>query len=173
MIRLHLVNFACDCVESFGYTGPLCNECGPGKGRDVDGSCKECEQPQINNVTSHSAPCADQECPDGFGVSSDNWDTIGDNCEECPIGEESIAGSGVCVDTTECDPDPCQNGATCTETSDGSTLTPGVYHCECPTGFSGQNCDVQLDRCDPSPCQNGATCSENLTEYTCECMAGF
>ena len=86
--------FHCACSNYFGYSGPLCNECGPGKGRDDDGKCKECEQPQINNVTTKTAPCADQECPEGFGVVSDNlsWNILGANCEACELGSESGAG---------------------------------------------------------------------------------
>ena len=166
-------DFFCDCVLDFGYTGPLCNECGPGKGRDVDGLCKECSEPQINSVTTKTAPCADQECPEGFGVSSDNWDVLGENCEECPAGEESMAGTGVCSNINECEPDPCQNGAICSETSDGITLTAGEYNCLCVDGFAGTNCEEDINECDPDPCQNGATCTQGIDEYTCECPTGY
>ena len=172
--------FECVCVESFGYSGTLCNECGPGKGRDDDGSCKECEQPQINNVPTKTAPCADQECPTGFGVTSNNWVTIGDNCEECPFGEGSMAGSGVCSDTNECDPDPCQNSGVCTESGTDAAVLLGEYNCECPTGYTGSMCEIDTNECDQDHCQNGAICTETVSgltptagEYHCECQIGF
>jgi hypothetical protein len=165
--------FECLCVESFGYTGKLCNECGPGKGQDVDGLCQECEHPSINNVTSHSAPCADQECPENFGVSSDNWDVLGDNCVECVEGEESPAGSGVCTDINECDPDPCQNGAMCSESGTNSSIDLGEYTCDCLAGYNGTNCEEDLNECDPDPCQNGGTCTQGIGEYTCDCLPGY
>ena len=172
--------FECECVEYFGYSGQLCNECEPGSGRADDGRCTECSEPQFNSVTTSTAPCADQECPDGFGVSSDNWNILGGNCEECPDGEESPAGSGVCSNINECDPDPCQNGAVCSETSDGTTLTPGVYHCACAAGFYGVDCEEDLNECAAVPCQNSGVCTETsdgitLTPdvYHCECAAGF
>ena len=33
-----------------------------------------------------------------------------------------------------CDPDPCQNGATCS-----NFMTS--YNCTCPEGFTGENCE--------------------------------
>ena len=173
-----LGEYHCECAN--GYTGTNCNECGPGKGQDSEGVCTECDQPQINNVITHSAPCADQECPEGFGVSSDNWDILGGNCAECPAGEESMAGTGVCSNINECDPDPCQNGAACTETSDGSTPALGVFHCACPAGYTGTNCEEDIDECDPDPCQNGAACTETSDGITpsagvfhCACPTGY
>ena len=153
-----LGEYHCECAN--GYTGTNCNECGPGKGQDSEGVCTECNQPQINNVITHSAPCADQECPEGFGVSSDNWDILGGNCAECPAGEESMAGTGVCSNINECDPNPCLNGAVCSETLDGIPL-PGVFHCACPAGYTGTNCE-DIDKCDPYPCLNGAACTTSL-----------
>ena len=165
--------FHCACSDYFGYSGFLCDECQPGSGRDVWGRCTECSKPQINNITTKTAICADQECPENFGVTSDNWDVLGDNCVECMEGEESPAGSGVCTNINECSPDPCQNGAICSETSDGITLTPGVYHCLCQVGYTGTNCEEDINECDPDPCQNGGTCTEGIGEYTCECLPGY
>ena len=172
-------DFECDCVLAFGFTGQLCNECGAGSGRAEDGRCRPCEQPQINNVTSHSAPCADQECPENFGVSSDNWDVLGDNCEECIDGEESIAGSGVCSDINECDPDPCQNAATCTESGTSVAIPLGEYQCTCGAGFSGNDCEID-DQCVPDPCGvNSLMCTEMYNmelespDYYCNCKPGW
>ena len=159
-------DFECDCVEEFGYTGTLCNECEAGSGRADDGRCKPCEQPQINSVTSHSAPCADQECPENHGASSDSWNGIDSICEPCPVGEESPAGSGVCVDIDECATAPCQNSATCTQGI-------GEYTCDCPTGYAGTNCEEDIDECATAPCQNSATCTQGIGEYTCDCPTGY
>ena len=38
--------------------------------------------------------------------------------------------------TDPCDPDPCDNGGTCSASDDG------YYVCTCPTGWTGINCDI-------------------------------
>ena len=68
---------------------------------------------------------------------------------------------------------PAKTVAVCTETSDGSTLTPGVYHCECPTGYNGTNCEEDINECDPDPCQNGGACLTVDDSYMCACPPGY
>ena len=94
------------------------------------------------------------------------------NCTEGFTGEN-------CTVLTLCDPDPCQNGATCTERlhSNGTEY----FDCECLPGYNGTICDEDINECDPDPCQNGATCTESnntnssvaLGEYNCNCPLGF
>ena len=76
-------------------------------------------------------------------------------------------------DTNECDPDPCQNGATCTANAIG-------YTCSCSLGYEGTNCDHDIHECDPNPCLNGATCTETsdgttptIGVYHCECVNDY
>lgn len=47
---------------------------------------------------------------------------------------------------------PCKNGGSCTNTGQG------WYTCECPLGFTGKNCEQEIDSCALQPCANGATC---------------
>ena len=39
------------------------------------------------------------------------------------------------TDTDDCDPDPCQNGATCRDQVDG-------YTCDCAAGYEGDHCET-------------------------------
>lgn len=32
------------------------------------------------------------------------------------------------------------------------------YRCDCVVGWTGRNCDVNIDDCSPNPCQNGGAC---------------
>ncbi|KAM6976668.1 slit homolog 3 protein [Aplochiton taeniatus] len=65
---------------------------------------------------------------------------------------------------------PCQNNGTCVSDSTGS------YHCTCPFGYKGQNCDVPINACISFPCANGGTCHlqpGNEDHFSCSCPPGF
>ena len=47
------------------------------------------------------------------------------------------------------------------------------YTCSCQAGFSGTNCDADVDECGSSPCQNGGVCTDGSDAYTCACATYF
>ena len=40
-------------------------------------------------------------------------------------------------------------------------------------GFTGMNCEQDVDDCASSPCLNGARCEDQLNNYTCHCLPGY
>nr|KAF6504689.1 delta like canonical Notch ligand 1 [Rousettus aegyptiacus] len=62
---------------------------------------------------------------------------------------------------------PCRNGATCTNTGQGS------YTCSCRPGFAGANCEAETDECAGKPCRNGGSCTDLENSYSCSCPPGF
>lgn len=62
---------------------------------------------------------------------------------------------------------PCVNGGTCMNTQ------PDEYHCACPEGFSGKNCEIAEHACVSSPCANGGTCREVPAGFECQCPPGW
>ncbi|XP_066553004.1 delta-like protein D [Amia ocellicauda] len=62
---------------------------------------------------------------------------------------------------------PCVNGATCTNTGQGS------YTCSCKPGFSGASCEIEVNECEDSPCRNGGSCTDMENTYSCTCPPGF
>ena len=61
---------------------------------------------------------------------------------------------------------PCENGGLC---RDHFTH----YTCDCPAGYSGQNCSTNVDDCGSHMCQNGGTCRDGVNTYSCLCPPEF
>lgn len=47
------------------------------------------------------------------------------------------------------------------------------YHCLCPRGFTGKNCEIETNECESNPCQNGGRCRDLVNGFTCLCSQGF
>lgn len=58
------------------------------------------------------------------------------------------------------------NGATCVDQIDG-------YMCLCVPGYSGIQCQTDIDECASTPCHFGGTCLHTLNGYTCLCIPGY
>ena len=56
---------------------------------------------------------------------------------------------------------PCLNGATCSHTND-----VGGYYCSCSIGYTGENCETDIDECNMGPCLNNGTCLVSLVYDT-------
>lgn len=88
--------------------------------------------------------------PGACGCGAPDTDTDGDTLLDC---DDPCPTEG-------CNPDPCQNGGTCSNPD-------GCYTCACPDGFSGPNCEV-VAGCTPA-CEANATCNAG----NCECNTGY
>ena len=66
----------------------------------------------------------------------------------------------------ECRSSPCQHKGKCTDKIAG-------YSCSCVVGFTGFNCDVNIDDCASAPCKNGGVCFDRANAYTCDCPSGW
>ena len=48
-----------------------------------------------------------------------------------------------------------------------------LYSCSCPKGFTGDQCEINIDECESNPCIKGGTCEDGVNGYTCTCQEGF
>ena len=65
------------------------------------------------------------------------------------------------------------NGGECVSDID---LGENVHKCMCPVGFTGVNCETQIDYCASArgnPCLNEGWCTSTLTGHVCDCLQGF
>uniref|UniRef100_A0A3P9MGT0 Delta-like protein n=1 Tax=Oryzias latipes TaxID=8090 RepID=A0A3P9MGT0_ORYLA len=147
------------CLE--GWSGPNCNAA----------ICKQ------GCSTEHGFCKVPGECKCLYG-----WQ--GQHCDQCIPHPGCVNGSCVepwqCLCDTNyggqlCDKDlntcgtrqPCLNGGTCSNTG------PDKYHCSCPKGFSGVNCQIAEHACLSGPCLNGGSCTENSRGFECLCAPGW
>ena len=72
----------------------------------------------------------------------------------------------ICTLSDECLVFPCQNGGTCVD-------LVGDYVCQCARGYTGKNCDMDIDECASSPCQNDGVCNDFINAYSCTCARGW
>ncbi len=76
------------------------------------------------------------------------------------------AASGGGNSADDCAGDPCQHGGVCTDGDDDFT-------CDCPAGYDGKSCEIDIDECAGGPCQNGGVCTDGANDYSCACPAGY
>ncbi|XP_015751386.1 PREDICTED: von Willebrand factor D and EGF domain-containing protein-like isoform X2 [Acropora digitifera] len=66
-------------------------------------------------------------------------------------------------------PCPCNNSGQCVPQEPRGQ---GNYTCQCPPGYTGQYCSVEIDECASYPCLRGR-CTDLLNNYSCSCYLGF
>ncbi|XP_077012905.1 protein crumbs homolog 1 [Tamandua tetradactyla] len=70
-----------------------------------------------------------------------------------------------CLQLNACNSSPCLHGGNCEDIYSS-------YHCSCPLGWSGANCEFDLDECFSGPCLHG-NCSDGIAAYHCRCQPGY
>lgn len=73
------------------------------------------------------------------------------------------------LDVCQSDPEPlCKNNAKCIEGVGAS------FVCECLSGFTGVNCQIDINECEVNPCLNNGVCEQTLPGlYKCQCTPKF
>ena len=45
--------------------------------------------------------------------------------------------------------------------------------CLCQPGYTGTNCEININECAANPCKNNGTCTDSINRYTCSCQPGY
>ncbi|XP_030215054.1 von Willebrand factor D and EGF domain-containing protein [Gadus morhua] len=108
------------------------------------------------------------------GLLSWAADTGADGAEgrsfKVSVADECGAETQVSVQVfvTPCD---CGNGGSCVSRME-AVAGSGAYICECPDGFAGGRCEVDVDDCKPNPCRLG-WCIDGPNAFSCVCPPGM
>ncbi|XP_056293046.1 cadherin EGF LAG seven-pass G-type receptor 2 isoform X1 [Pseudoliparis swirei] len=91
-------------------------------------------------------------------------------------------------DDNICLREPCENYMKCVSVLKFDSLAPFVasdtilfrpihpiagLRCRCPTGFTGDYCETEIDLCYSKPCGGHGVCRSREGGYTCECLQDF
>ena len=75
-----------------------------------------------------------------------------------------------------CSPDPCAPNGYCNsiqaELTDATYENMG-YFCRCKPGYTGINCQENINDCLNATCFNGGSCIDGINSYTCDCKWPF
>uniref|UniRef100_A0A3P8SXY5 Neurocan b n=1 Tax=Amphiprion percula TaxID=161767 RepID=A0A3P8SXY5_AMPPE len=71
-----------------------------------------------------------------------------------------------CYRGTPCVTNPCLHGGKCLPQGTG-------YSCYCPQGYTGENCEIDVDDCQSEPCENGGTCIDKIDSFLCLCLPSY
>ncbi|XP_060571839.1 fibropellin-3-like isoform X2 [Ruditapes philippinarum] len=159
----------------FDKTDDFKCECRPGhSGKKCDAEIDECS----TNPCENGGTCIDEynafhcNCTEGF---------VGRRCqipvkslppvhvEGCPPDDESCETDSTPIihyDICEINV-PCHNGAICRSWDNDR------YSCDCLSGFTGSNCETDIDECMSSPCQNGGACIDEVDAFYCKCDSAY
>lgn len=47
-----------------------------------------------------------------------------------------------------------------------------MYSCSCNPGYTGLNCENEINECYSNPCKNGGQCVDKINLFSCKCTAG-
>ncbi|KAH3846512.1 hypothetical protein DPMN_088814, partial [Dreissena polymorpha] len=53
-----------------------------------------------------------------------------------------------------------------------ANLANNTADCRCQDGYTGTNCNINIDECRSNPCSNGGTCKD-INKYQCQCANGY
>ena len=47
------------------------------------------------------------------------------------------------------------------------------FSCVCLAGYTGIECELNIDECTSSPCQHAGLCVDKVAGYQCTCAPGY
>ncbi|XP_078675153.1 uncharacterized protein LOC144913015 isoform X3 [Branchiostoma floridae x Branchiostoma belcheri] len=158
----------CQCDDGYVLSGGDCvtrQECGCTRDGHYyavgetwgEGCNRRCQCINKNNIQ-----CTDVRCDQNAFCGIQN------GIQGCHCNSGYQGNGSYCEFVDACESRPCHNGACANDNSGG-------YLCTCAAGWTGTNCDGDVNEClqGSHSCHANATCLNTEGSYTCTCQDGF
>ena len=176
------------CVDGVNYFSCSCPGLFAGRRCELNSTCLPSENTCMNNgvcVANNDNGNRTISCECVAGYTGAVCETEINECDSQPCQNNSTCTdvfngfSCACVpgttgQTCEEDVDLCSfadcnlERSICAETNGNTTAT-----CFCGNGFTGTNCNINIDDCLGVVCQNGGECIDLIADFRCNCTTGF
>eukprot|EP00058_Branchiostoma_floridae_P005485 XP_002590973.1 hypothetical protein BRAFLDRAFT_69476 [Branchiostoma floridae] len=159
-------DFSCVCPE--GFAGKKC-EIAAFSGQCYQFSSDALSQPEAQQACStQNGRLADAKVgqqhqrfiTDGIATSTGASSWLGVKLE--PVYYLKYPDGSVSPNLKSCGSNVCQNGGNCT-----SCFGESVLFCDCPDGFGGKSCEINVDWCALVTCPFDWTCQDYGAHFTC------
>ncbi|KAI8500550.1 hypothetical protein Bbelb_221160 [Branchiostoma belcheri] len=131
------------------------------QGSDAPGFCHKTRSYEENNSTVGISLTT--LSPPWEWNSTDPYTDVTTDDKPSPVTTTFLSTTGTDI-VDKCVMDPCLHGACVNK--------DGGYNCTCSPGWTGQNCQQDINECTSKPCQHG-TCVNKDGGYKCTCSPGW
>ncbi|XP_035667495.1 neurogenic locus notch homolog protein 1-like isoform X2 [Branchiostoma floridae] len=158
----------CECDGGYVLSGGNCvtrQECGCTRGGHYyavgetwgEGCNRRCECVSKNNI----------QCTE-VGCDQNAFCGIQNGVQGCHCNSGYQGNGSYCEFVDACQNSPCHHGACANDNSGG-------YVCTCAAGWTGPDCDEDVDECSQGShsCHANAACSNTDGSFTCTCLGGY
>ncbi|XP_076231899.1 sushi, von Willebrand factor type A, EGF and pentraxin domain-containing protein 1 isoform X3 [Calliopsis andreniformis] len=167
------IHYSCSCRS--GYSGSNCelhvDECAVNPCQN-NGTC-------VSNENDYACECKDNFEGEFCEITVDHCDPLpcleGSTCRTVNYTWECLCRPGFLgrhCNLLPCDWLPCHGNSLCVNIEE-ENATRTSYRCECPDGYTGENCTIKVDYCRSLPCRNNGKCLSSVSNYTCTCPTSF